>query len=153
MFSDAQQRYIASLVATMRKDYPYYIAYSDFRYGSSDVPSIYVIFSKDKITASDMYTFSVPSGVRYAIYTNNYSSYVPNPARQSVTTYNGGSLSVPVYEFVYTNAVFSSYSVQPNINSLYGGDYNAQLQTQNFIVVAACLCVLIYGIINSFRRG
>ena len=133
MFSDAQQRYIASLVATMREDYPYYISYSDFRYCSSDVPSIYVIFSKDKITASDMYTFSVPSGVRYAIYTNNYSSYSSNPARHSVTAYNGGYLSVPVYEFVYTNAVFSTYSVQPDVNSLYGGDYNAQLQTQNFI--------------------
>lgn len=44
MFSDAQQRYIASLVASMRAEYPYYIAYSDYRNSSSDSPQLYIVF-------------------------------------------------------------------------------------------------------------
>lgn len=152
MFSDAQQRYIASLVATMRDEYPYYIAYSDYKANSSESPQLYVIFTKDKITAKGMYSYEVPSGVRYALITNNYSSYYTNQARQVVSSYSGGSLSIPVYEFVYTNATFSSYSVQPDINCLYGGDYNAQIQMQNFVLVAALLSVFILGIINSFCR-
>ena len=56
MFSDAQQRFIASLVASMRKEYPYYLAYSDFRSSGYDVPQIYVLFSADPITASSSNT-------------------------------------------------------------------------------------------------
>lgn len=44
MFSDAQQRYIASLVASMRGEYPYYIAYSDFRNSDYDSPQLYIVF-------------------------------------------------------------------------------------------------------------
>ena len=50
MFSDAQQRYIASLVASMRGEYPYYIAYSDFKNSNSDSPQLYIVFCKEKIT-------------------------------------------------------------------------------------------------------
>lgn len=152
MFSDAQQRYIASLVATLRNEYPYYIAYSDYKANSSESPQLYVIFSKDKITANGMYQYSISSGVCYAIRTNNYSSYYSNDARHTVSSYSGGTLDIPVYEWVYTNAEFSTASIQPDINKLYGGDYNVQLQTTNFIFSVACLCVLLLDIIFSFRR-
>lgn len=152
MFTDAQQRYIASLVASMRKDYPYYLAYSDFKSSSSDSPQIYIIFTKEKIKGVSMYEYSVPSGVRYAIRTNNYSTYYSNDSRHTVSAYSGGSLSIPVYEWIYTNSEFSSYSIQPDINYLYGGDYSAQLQTTNFIFCTACLCVLMLNIFFSFRR-
>lgn len=155
MFSDAQQRYLASLVASMRDDYPYYVAYSDFKNTGYDVPQIYVIFCKEKITSSGLYSYSVPQGVKFSVITSNYSSYgsSSNSERLSVTAYTGGSLSVPIYEWVYTNAEFSGVAVQPDVNSLYGGDYNAQIQTSNFFLVCCGLCVLIYGIINCFRRG
>ena len=147
MFSDANQRYIASLVATMRDEYPYYIAYSDARNGSSDTPSIYIIFTKEKITAEGMYSYEVPAGVKYSIITNNYSSYSTNSARHSVTNWAGGSVTVPVYEFVYTNAEFTGSAVQPDVNSLYGGDYYAQTQSTNFILVVvsvACLLIMLF---------
>lgn len=152
MFSDAQQRYIASLVANMRDKYPYYIAYSDFRYGDYDNASIYVIFSKEKITSRGLYSYEVLSGVKYALITNNYSSYNPNTARTVVTSFPGGVVTVPIYEFVYTNADFASSSVQPDINKLYGGDYNAQLQSTNFIFIVACLTVMLLDVFFSFRR-
>lgn len=152
MFSDAQQRYIAALVANMRDDYPYYIAYSDFRYGSSENASIYVIFSKEKITSRGLYSYEVPAGIKYALITSNYSSYNTNTARTVVNSFAGGVLNVPVYEFVYTNADFASSSVQPDINKLYGGDYNAQLQSTNFIFIVACLTVMLLDVFFSFRR-
>lgn len=143
MFSDANQRYIASLVATMRDEYPYYIAYSDVRNGDSDTPSLYVIFTKEKITAGGMYSYEVAEGVKYSIITNNYSSYSSNSARHSCSAFSGGTVAVPVYEFVYTNAEFSTYSIQPDINMLYGGDYNVQLQTQSILFTIFCLsCIL-----------
>ena len=152
MFSDAQQRYIASLVANMRDEYPYYIAYSDFRYGDYENASIYVIFSKEKITSRGLYSYEVPAGVRYSLITNNYSSYNTNSARTVVNSFSGGVVNVPAYEFVYTNADFTSSSVQPDINKLYGGDYNAQLQSTNFIFVVACLTVMLLDVFFSFRR-
>lgn len=152
MFSDAQQGYIAALVANMRDEYPYYIAYSDFRYGDYENASIYVIFSKEKITSRGLYSYEVPAGVRYSLITNNYSSYNPNSARTVVNSFSGGVVTVPVYEFVYTNADFTSSSVQPDINKLYGGDYNAQLQSTNFIFIVACLTVMLLDVFFSFRR-
>lgn len=152
MFSDAQQRYIASLVASMRGEYPYYIAYSDFRNSDYDSPQLYVIFCKEKITSRGLYSYVVPAGVRYAVNTYNYSSYNSSSARTVVSAYSGGTLNVPVYEWIYTNSEFSSYSVQPDINKLYGGDYNAQLQTTNFIFVVACLTVMLLDVFFSFRR-
>ena len=152
MFSDAQQRYIAALVANMREDYPYYIAYSYFRHGNYENASIYVIFSKEKITSRGLYSYEVPSGVRYSLITNNYSSYDTNTARTVVNSFTGGVVNVPVYEFVYTNADFTSSSVQPDINKLYGGDYHAQLQSTNFIFIVACLTVMLLDVFFSFRR-
>ena len=152
MFSDAQQGYIASLVASMRDEYPYYIAYSDFRYGSYENASIYVIFSKEKIISRGLYSYEVPTGVKYSLITNNYSSYNNNTARTLVTSFGGGVVTVPVYEFIYTNAEFSTSSVQPDINKLYGGDYNAQLQSTNFIFIVACLTVMLLDVFFSFRR-
>ena len=152
MFSDAQQGYIASLVASMRDEYPYYIAYSDFRYGSYENASIYVIFSKEKIISRGLYSYEVPTGVKYSLITNNYSSYNNNTARTLVTSFNGGVITVPIYEFIYTNAEFSGSSVQPDINKLYGGDYNAQLQSTNFIFVVACLTIMLLDVFFSFRR-
>ena len=152
MFSDAQQVYIASLVASMRDEYPYYIAYSDFRYGNYENASIYVIFSKEKIISRGLYSYEVPTGVKYAFITNNYSSYNNNTARTLVTSFNGGVITVPIYEFIYTNAEFSTSSVQPDINKLYGGDYNAQLQSTNFIFIVACFTVMLLDVFFSFRR-
>jgi hypothetical protein len=152
MFSDAQQGYIAALVANMRDEYPYYIAYSDFRNGNYESASIYVIFTKEKITARGLYSYEIASGVKYALITSNYSSYNTNTARTVVNSFNGGVVTIPIYEFIYTNAEFASSSVQPDINKLYGGDYNAQLQTTNFIFVVACLTVMLLDVFFSFRR-
>ena len=152
MFSDAQQGYIASLVASMRDEYPYYIAYSDFRYGDYENASIYVIFSKEKIISRGLYSYEVSSGIKYSLNTYNYSSYNNNTARTLVTSFNGGVVTVPIYEFIYTNAEFSGSSVQPDINKLYGGDYNAQLQSTNFIFVVACLTIMLLDLFFSFRR-
>lgn len=152
MFSDSQQRYIASLVASMRGEYPYYIAYSDFKNSDYDSPQLYVVFCKEKITSRGLYSYVVPAGVRYAVNTYNYSSYNSSSARTVVSAYSGGTLNVPVYEWIYTNSEFSSYSVQPDINQLYGGDYNAQLQTTNFIFIVACLTVMLLDVFFSFRR-
>lgn len=132
MFSDAQQRYIASLVASMRAEYPYYIAYSDYRNSSSDSPQLYIVFCKEKITSKGLYSYVVPAGVRYAVNTYNYSSYNSSSARTVVTAYSGGTLNIPVYEWIYTNSEFSSYSVQPDVNSLYGGGLQCTNSSSKF---------------------
>ena len=125
MFSDAQQGYIAALVANMRDEYPYYIAYSDFRYGDYENASIYVIFSKEKITSRGLYSYEVPAGVKYALITNNYSSYNANLARTVVNSFSGGVVNVPVinvfnkcdiggfedWERIYKTAGFKVFTV------------------------------------------
>ncbi|HIU35414.1 MAG TPA: hypothetical protein IAC53_02240, partial [Candidatus Fimenecus excrementigallinarum] len=122
MFNEAQQTIIEALVPTMRKEgYTYYVAYTYTNTSSwsddSNQPDLYLVFSREEITASSAYRFSVPAGsVRYICRSDNYSRYDDsvNSPRIASESFSGW-LSINVYEHVYTNASFTGSTLQPDV--------------------------------------
>lgn len=157
LFNDAQQSYIEYLVPTMRKEgYTYYVAYSNTDtssgyYGSRE-PDLYIVFSTSEITASTAYRYSVPSGsVRYICRTNNYSSsnYAVNTERVTSDSFSG-TLSIDVYEHVYSNANYTSGTVQPDI--LKGERTTNEYLQANGILLAAFLLFVVFWKMCTFRK-
>lgn len=150
MFSTVQTDVIKSLVPVMRRQgYKYYIAYTHTRTGnfSTIEPDLYIVFSEDKIIASDLYLYSVPSGsVMYSIRTPNFStnSSAVNTDRIVSSSFSG-SLAIDEYEHIYTNAVFSGSSVHPDIL------YEMQGGNQYEISVSTSLLLAILVLLVSFR--
>ena len=152
MFSTVQKDVLSSLIPVMRKQgYNYYIAYTntntDGSWNSSAVVDLYVVFSSEEITANDMYTYLVPSGaVRYAIRTANYStsSSAVNTDRYVTSDYSG-TLTVDVYEHIYTNAEFSTSSVQPDILYESEGGYMYEAKVGENITLAIFLFFIVFS--------
>lgn len=150
MFSTVQTDVIKSLIPVMRRQgYKYYIAYTYTRTGnfSTAEPDLYIVFSEDKITASDLYRYTVPSGsVRYSIRTPNYStnSSAVNTDRLVSSSFSG-SLTINSYEHIYTNAVFSGSSVQPDILYEMKGGYQYETSFATAILLA------VFVLLVSFR--
>lgn len=123
MFSTAQNDYLKSLIPVMRhQGFRYYVAYSDNDRGNNYDPDLYVIFSKDKIMADDLYRYSVPDGsVRYSIITSN-TSYNNTAYRVTTASLGAFTLTVDRYEHIYSNAAPATNTVllQPDI--LYTGE-------------------------------
>lgn len=157
MFSTAQQAYCDSLIPTMyARGYPYYIAYTysipSSGWNQQSVPDLYIVFSKDPITSSNGYSYSVPSdSVRYAIRTNNYStsSGANNSERMAVSNFYG-NLTVDPYEHIYSNATFTGSTIQPDILDK-GGKQNEYLQAQGFMLTAFFLFVVFWKICTVRR--
>lgn len=152
MFSTAQIEYVKSLVPTMRKNgYDYYIAYTDTVRDSSNPVDLYILFSKDEITANSLYSYSVPAGsVTYRLITNNASSSSSSnkDPRVSVSTFTGNSLNVDSFEHVYSNAKYSGYSLQPDITKGNEVQLNATLQACSIVVT----CALLFSVFLSFFK-
>lgn len=157
MFSQNQLNVIEFLVPTMaQKGYPFYIAYTftdtSNSYYYSSKPDLYFVFSKEKIPAKNAYSFSVPeNSVRYAYRTGNFSNseYANNSNRISAEAFSG-SLSINVYEHIYSNAAFESSAIQPDI--LKGGaPENVYLQAQGIIFTAFFLFVVFWKM-ATFRK-
>ena len=119
MFSEVQREWIAHFVKSNFKDYPYYIAYTNtnFNQTSSNDYNFYIIISKDKITANSRYSYTLQNlsnciclGVRSSNASYNYHN--ERVVNQSLSSTN---ISIDNYEFVYTNAEFQTYSMQPNV--------------------------------------
>lgn len=150
MFSTVQTDVIKSLIPVMRRQgYKYYIAYTYTRTGNYSTvdPDLYIVFSEDKITASDLYTYSVPSGsVKYSIRTPNYStnSSAVNTDRLFSSSFSG-SLTINPYEHIYTNSVFSGSSVQPDILYEMKGGYEFETS------VATAILLAVFVLLVSFR--
>lgn len=147
MFSTAQQEIIDSYVPTMlNKGYSYYIVYTNYNNGDyyNREPDLIFIFSKDKIIGSSGYRYQVPEegSITTRIRTSNYSSnsYADNSERLVTTSYDGGYISIPMYEHIYTNAEFSDITVQPDIMQ-EGSQYNAVQSNAICTVLASFLLV------------
>lgn len=155
MFNTAQQLYCDTLIPTMReRGYSYYVAYTNtytdsfYRYE----PDLYIIFSKQKITANSAYTYSVPQGaVMYIIRTSNYSSNnnAVNTDRLTSQSY-GGTFTVDAYEHIYSNAEYSGTTIQPDILSK-GVKQNEILNAQSIVVLAFFLFIVFWKMC-TFRK-
>lgn len=129
-----------------KQGYEHYIAYSNtiLDYYTIVPPDLYIIFSTENITASSAYNYIIPSGsIRYIIRTPNYSTsqYGVNTAR-IVTENFSGNLSINVYEHVYSNAEYSSTTIQPDI--LQEGSYSNVYMQANSIILATFLLVFCF---------
>lgn len=142
MFSTNQINYIQSFLPTYaQQGYKSYIAYTDSintsSYFQTD-PDLYIVFSKSEITAADGYTYTVPDdSVQLCIRTGNYSSSssANNSDRVVVRDFTGTKLSIDEYEHIYTNATFTGYTVQPDINLINGGETNVRIEAISYILI------------------
>lgn len=156
MFSTNQINYIESFLPTYaEKDYTHYVAYTDSTnttgYYQTD-PDLYIVFSKSEITASDGYTYTVPEGaVQLCIRTNNYSSSTNsnNSDRVVVRDFTGTKLFIDEFEHIYTNATFSGYTAQPDINLINGGETNVRLEAISFIMLVVVIFTAMSRLFNK----
>lgn len=155
MFSTNQTEYVKTLIPTYAADgYKYYIAYTNqdnSTYYSTN-PDLYIIFSKDKITASDGYNYTIPEeSVIISIRTGNYSSSssANNDERVVVNQYVNETLFIDEWEHIYTNAEFTGYTLQPDYNLISGGETNVRLEAITFVLL---ISVLITVGSKLFRR-
>lgn len=158
MFSTIQVEMLSSLVPTMAANgYKYYVAYTytrtnDSSWGYEAQPDLYVVFSQDKITASNGYTYSVSHGaVRYAIRTANYSSSSSANNRDRIVKEPfSGVLRVDLYEHIYSNAEYAAESVvMPDINYRGGGK---QLEKTNALGLVSTAVLLFIVFVHVFKR-
>ncbi len=147
MFSTNQIEVTQSLVNTMRQQgYKYYIAYTNTStssgWNTSAVEDLYIIFSKDEITAISGYNYTIPANsLHYAIRTGNYStsSSSVNSERFVVSEYEG-ELNIEIYEHIYTNAEFGeSVVVMPDINFRGAGEQYEKTNGIGLVVTAVLL--------------
>lgn len=147
MFSTAQQAYIEALLPTYAKEgYKYYVVYSDnvanSGYYASTDPDLYAVFSKERISAQDAYTYDIgDSSIIVTVRSGNYSSSssAVNTDRIVVEDYAAQTLSINPYEHVYTNAEFETYALQPDYYLASGGETNVQIQSVSFLMLIIAL--------------
>lgn len=155
LFSTAQQAYCDSLIPSMReRGFTHYVAYTNTYTDSYNryEPDLYLIFSKEKITANSLYSYIVPEGsLMYIVRTGNYStsSSAVNTARVTSQSFSG-TLSVDVFEHIYSNADYSGSTIQPDILA-QGVQQNEYLQAQGIIVTAFFLFIVFWKM-ATFRK-
>lgn len=158
LFNTAQQDFLQTLVPTMReRGYSYYVAYSNYRdkesaFGSY-LPDLYVVFSKEAISSNNGYTYKVPAGsVRYSCRTVNYSSssHAVNTER-IVSEPFSGSLSVPEYEFIYTNSENASTTVQPDILGGERANNENYMQATVFLLSVFLIFTVLWKIFGKIK--
>lgn len=147
MWNATNQEYVAACVETYHKDYPYYIAHTVSN--SPDYVSVVLYFSREPIAASAAYSYVLPAdSLKIDVITNSYSSYSGNTARMVCSVFNG-TVNIPVYEFIYTNAEFLEQSLlQPDIRTTKGGAQNDNIQALG----VCCCAVLLFIVFCSFFR-
>lgn len=147
LFSTNQIEIVETLVPTMlAKGYTHYVAYTNTNTGSyyNSEPDLYIIFSNEEISGSSAYSFNIPSNsVRVVVRSSNYSSSTSAVNTERIVTeeYTATTLNVDVYEHIYTNAVFTGSSVQPDI--LQEGSANTIYDTYNSVILTAILFFIV----------
>lgn len=136
MFSTNQETVVKALVeSNLKTGYKYYLAFThttiNSGYQAQVQPDLYIYFSKNPITANSGYQYFIPEdSVLYTIRTPNYSTNTTAVNTERIVTSNvsNQNVSVSVYEHIYTNSLFESYDLQPEIYT-EGVQTNANLQT------------------------
>lgn len=156
MFSTNQIEYVKTLIPTYAADgYKYYVAYTNndnTNYYSTN-PDLYIVFSKDVITAIDGYNYSVnpEETVIISIRTGNYSSSssANNDERVVVNQHVNDTFFVDEFEHIYTNAEFTGNTLQPDYNLISGGETNVRLEAITFVLLVSLLITVFSKL---FRR-
>ncbi len=156
MFSTNQIEYIKTFLPSYAADgYKYYVAYTNndnSNYYSTN-PDLYIVFSKEKIIASDGYNYTVnpEETVIISIRTGNYSSSssADNSERVEVNQHVNDSFFVDEFEHIYTNAEFSGHTLQPDYNLISGGETNVRLEAITFVLLVS-LFITVFS--KLFRR-
>lgn len=150
MWSDSNRDYVNQLVESNREEYPYYIAHTCTYWNitnSAALPTFKVYFSKDPITATDIYNYTLSeNSMVYNVIAGNASN---NYHSQRVTTSSfSGNLKIDNYEFVYSNAEYSTRTIQPDITST-NTITRAEYQGVNLILIAILLGIIVYKLIRG----
>ena len=139
------------------RGYLYYVAYSDSEYKDNYydtyTPDLFVVFSKEKISAAGAYTYNIPSdSLRYSIRTVNYSSssHAVNTER-IVSDPFSGTLKVKPYEFIYTNAENTSGTIQPDILRGERANNEIYLQAQCFLLSVLLIFTVLWTILGKIK--
>lgn len=137
-----------------QRGYSYYVAYTNTFTDNFNryEPDLYLIFSKDKITANSAYTYTAPQGsILYVLRTSNYStsSNAVNTSRVTSQSYSG-TFTVDAYEHIYSNAEFAGNTIQPDILSK-GVKQNEILNAQSIVVLAFFLFIVFWKMC-TFRK-
>jgi hypothetical protein len=140
MLTAVEMEYVRALVETMRgKGYKHYVCNTVTETGN--VRDIQLVFSTEPVTANSLNSFVVVGGVRYLVDSSGYAAAQGGHNRVAVSAYSG-TLVVPDYEFIYTDAEFSGTSVQPDLRQL-GGSENETGQAV-FLLVALLFLTLVF---------
>lgn len=148
MWSDSYRDYVKQLVISNREEYPYYIAHTCTYWGgtSYDQPNFKVYFSKEPITATSLYSYTLAAdSICYSVIGSNGNTNY-HSARTTVSNVSG-NVTVNNYEFIYSNAEYSTNSIQPDIlatNNVTRVDY----QGISAIIITVLLGVIVF---NMFR--
>ena len=105
MITDSVLDYCKNIIATNRKEYPYYVVASNTNFDSywAAEPAVYIYLAKDEIKANGTFAFVLPAGSkRLGIISNNASDRYHG--QRVITTTYSGALTINEYEWVYTNA-------------------------------------------------
>ena len=113
MFSETEYTYIKNLVIThvLKGEYNYYVCYTETDISgnyNTDTDDVHCIFTKEKITSSNN-TFRIQNGLKVSI-DSNQASRNANNGRRFAFTESNGTVSVPIYEFIYSNAESTKYA-------------------------------------------
>ena len=156
MFSTAQKDYIDSIIPTYAKaGYRYYVCHtvSNTGYGST-AADLQFYFSTEKISASSAYSYSIPDGSIYlSVRTGNYSggSSSSSGARVTVNSVSSArTVSIDQYEHVYTNAVFTGETLQPDVSLSLRGETNVTLQSISYVLLVTLIVSLLIRVF--FKR-
>lgn len=139
MWNATTSDFVKQLVLSHREEYPYYVAHTiSNTSGNYDVVTVRIYFSANEVKANGLYSYVVPAGsFFYDVVTSNYNDRANNSPRLSTRQFSG-TLNISQYEFVYTNAVSQSYTIQPDILAERGLT-NETFQGFSFVFVGVVL--------------
>lgn len=151
MWNASYESYVKQLVLSNKNEYPYYIAHTCTYWNttnSSALPAFKVYFSKEPISATGEYTYVFKGDtVCYSVVGGNATNNYHNE-RVQISNVNNNNLYINDYEFIYTNAEFSSYSVHPDVMA------TSNVTSSHFDGVSLILIViLLVAQLVRFLRG
>lgn len=116
MISDSVLEYCKNIIATNRKEYPYYVVASNTNFNSYSYtePVVYIYLAKDEIKSNGTFSYVLPAGSRRLGIVSNNASERYNGQRVINTAY-AGTLTVNEYEWVYTNVNTGTVTSVPDL--------------------------------------
>ncbi len=158
LFNTAQQDLLKALVPTMReKGYKSYVAYTNSLYKEgfydSYDPDLFIVFSKEEITANSAYSYQVPpDSVLYSCRTVNYSSssHAVNSERIVSKPFTG-QLDINVYEHIFSNVEYSGTTIQPDILRGERANNENYMQATVFLLSVFLIFTVLWTIFGKIK--